>query len=153
MIDAIREWHRNGVSAERIWREDPALHAAGHFHFGSWREAIVAAGFQPTSQRWSKERVLDELRTRYGNGIPRSFRCKDNWRLTAAARKYYGNWHDALVAAGLRRGKSKIRLRWNGQRVIEAIRGRCEQGLSLSSAWQDDKKLYEAAARWFGGWR
>ena len=42
--------------------------------------------------------------------------------------------------------------KWTKQSVIDAIRSRHERGLPLSRVWTEDKPLFRAAVRTFGGW-
>lgn len=148
VIQAIQERHRDGVPVGRIWRDWP-LCMAGIGQFGSWRQALAAAGFQSARQQWSKERVLRELREQY----PRGRVWKDNLRLVAAAKRYFGTLSAALVAAGLRREQPRLCRTWTSRQVIDAIQARQQQGSSLSATWREDALLYAVAKRIFGGWR
>jgi len=153
VVAAIQDWHRKGVPTGEIWRADRALCMVSYYHFDSWREALAAAGLQSVRQQWSKTRVLNELKARYPHCQPWSRLWKGDSRLTAAAIRYFGSRHDALVAAGLRRGKHRTCRSWTPQMVIEAIRSRHRQGRSLTTVWREDIVLYAIARRTFGSWR
>ncbi len=149
IIAEIQALHRQGVPIHSIWRSKRGLRAAGCNHFGTWRNALAAAGFETDRQRWSRERVLDDLRELASSGcIPCS---EEHPGLAAAARKYVGGWHQALAAAGIRVGEHCPGARM--QEVIDAIRARAAQGLPLSSTYRDDGALYTAAKRTFGSWK
>jgi hypothetical protein len=57
--------HRDQGTAQQIWKIDKSLLNAGAKYFGSWREALRAAGLRPRYRRWSKADILQELRARY----------------------------------------------------------------------------------------
>ena len=93
-----------GVSVEHIWRQSRTLVAAAYAHCGSWRKALQAAGLESVRQQWSKDRVIRELRARYSvPGAPSRWTDSD-MRLRGAAKRYFGSWHQALVAAKVRTG-------------------------------------------------
>ncbi len=91
--------------------------------FGSWADALRAAGLDPDryvgvrsttilkdssvkvnhSQRWSRDRIASELRRRVHEGKPINMaRLKiKNRSLHSAIRRYFENWDAALVHAGL----------------------------------------------------
>jgi len=84
-ISRYRKWDRNTIVAElkerfsdeealnsgALQREDPGVHAAAVRHFGSYDNALKAAGFRPDRhrqrRRWSKDVVVRELR-KFANG-------------------------------------------------------------------------------------
>src|SRR6185503_4682398 len=84
-ISRYRKWDRNTIVAElkerfsdeealnsgALQREDPGVHAAAVRHFGSYDDALKAAGFKPDAhrqrRRWNRDQVIRELR-RFANG-------------------------------------------------------------------------------------
>lgn len=202
VLEAVLERRRQGLSLQRAWSSDRALYLAAHRHFGSWQDALEAAGVKGRRrQRWSRQRVLTELRIwhRASTGNIR----KQNPPLTAAITKYFGSLQCALHAAGLesRRAKwSKRRVieaiqdlyvqkpsrkkgsdpalrsaaqrrfgswpaalraagveprvfeRWTPERVVGEIQAWHGQGLSLTSVWRENPRLFVAGQRYFGGW-
>jgi hypothetical protein len=152
VIQAIQDSHRQGVPVGKIWK-DRTLCMAGISRFGSWRQALAAAGLRSARQQWSKERVIRELQERHSRSVSRCGRSKMDSRLAAAAERYFGSRHDALVAAGLPNGKRKVCRAWTRQQVIDAIRTRQQQGLPLSATWREDGMLYAVAKRTFDNWR
>lgn len=153
VIETIQELHRGGVPVGKIWSADRKLCAVSYSVFDSWRDALAAAGLKSVRERWSKERVLDELRKRYPRGFTRYRLGKENTRLTSAANRYFGSLHEALVAAGICRGKRRENRSWTSEQVIASIQQRHQRGLSLSQVWRIDKPLYATAKRKFGSWR
>src|SRR5688500_16216996 len=79
-ISRYRKWDRSTIVAElkeraadndslnsgALQREDPGMHAAAVRHFGSYDQALKAAGLDPARlrqrRRWTKEDVVKELR-------------------------------------------------------------------------------------------
>jgi hypothetical protein len=187
-----------------VWKTDKALFQAAHRYFGTWPNAIEAAGLPCVRQRqWSKEAVLEELRRWYLGYVPAAaigyaakhcfgsahtaweaagvdppyrkwfpqrvieaiqdgyVRCRNvgvagfgDRSLADAARRYFGNWAEALAAAGLPRHLAERKTRrWSRPAVIQAIRVWHQSGRPLSKVYREDRPLYMAAATYFGTWR
>lgn len=150
VVAGIRQLHASGVPASHIWRTNRSLCMAGFSVFGSWRAALQAAGLQSERQVWSADRVLAELRALDRRGSPS---CASSSRLVSAASRYFGGLQKALVAAGLREDRPpKDRNHRTPTDVIEGLRSRRAEGLSLTAVWKDDLGLYSAAKRMFGSW-
>lgn len=82
------------------WRKDRRLYAAAKKYFGSWRQAVLASGFEPIHTRWSHDLIIQSLQERYRNTLGQSKDLfKDNSRLADAARRLFGSKQAALVAA------------------------------------------------------
>jgi hypothetical protein len=112
IVEQIRKYHREGH--DLAWRHvslelDPALAAAAirPNRFGSWREALAAAGLDYDEIRrhkaWSDAEILEELRRLHAEGA--SLRVSDATEehpsLVAAARRRFDGWYEAIIAAGL----------------------------------------------------
>jgi hypothetical protein len=133
--------------------ENPRLAAAARKRFGSWHEALVAAGVKSKPpETWSKQHVLEEIRARHARGALAENDWTEDRALASAARRRFGSWHRALLAAGVRAvgEKPPRKLQWTAQRVIEAIQDRYIRGLPLT--WQGDRHLAYAVVRRFGSW-
>lgn len=97
-------WAREGYpAATAIYRHASNDTAA----FGSWGEAIEAAGFprprqgqRPGENWWTPDLVITELQRRAHNGIAPGSHTEYN--LARAARQFFGSWSAACSAAGLR---------------------------------------------------
>lgn len=120
IIKRIQELHQAGVDLS--WRVvstevDPPLAAAAlrPNGFPSWRDAITAAGLNIDDvaryKNWDEERVLHEIKelARAGHALSSKVMQTQNQSLFCAARRRFGSWDNALVAAGL--DVAKIRLR------------------------------------------
>ncbi len=151
VIAALQARYREGKSLTSVWRDCPALYNAAKRRFGSWTDALSAAGLAHIHpQPWTRESVLQAIKTRHEQGLPLTRIWHEDSQLYYAAKKRFGGWHKALRAAGL---QSKLRRTWTRQSVLEAIRLRDKQGQSLSRIWQEDKPLFCAAVRRFGNWQ
>jgi hypothetical protein len=112
IIERIKELRAQNVDLS--WRNvclnvDPQLAAAAtkKSHFGSWREALEAAGLDYDSIRryreWDDDRILDMVREYAKAGKPlnaKNVELEDITLITAARRRF-DSWHQALTAAGL----------------------------------------------------
>jgi hypothetical protein len=112
IIARIRELHAQDVDLS--WRNvcinvDPQLAAAAtkKSHFGSWREALEAAGLDYDSIRrykeWDDDRILEMVREYASMGKPLNAKNVEQQDITliTAARRRFDSWHQALIAAGL----------------------------------------------------
>lgn len=112
IVEKIRQYHQEGH--DLAWRHvslelDPALAAAAirPNRFGSWREALAEAGLDYDEIRrhraWDDDQILAELRRLSNEGA--SLRVSDasveHPSLVAAARRRFGGWYEAVIAAGL----------------------------------------------------
>jgi hypothetical protein len=75
--------------------------------FGSWNDAIQAAGFEPRTLGGQTQYSRDELITHIqrladGDNPPTAteFRADDDTPATATVRTYFGSWNNAVEAAG-----------------------------------------------------
>lgn len=120
IIARIQELYAEGQDLS--WRSisqtvDPALAASAlrPNGFGSWPEAIAAAGLDISEvaryKYWNTELVLKTIKERHKAGVNLSSRNaqKNDQSLFCAARRRFGTWDKALEAAGL--DVSTIRIR------------------------------------------
>lgn len=145
VIEAIRARHQARLPLVGVWRDDPALYRAAQTHCGSWHHALLAAELpSQTYRRWSKQRVIEELRVWYAAGYA--------WDhgLAYAARRYFGSWKQALQAADL---EPKRHRKWTKQRVIYAIQDRHVRGLPVDRVERSQRSLVVAGRYYFGSWK
>ena len=120
IVERIHELNEKGVDLS--WRYistqiDPQLAAAAtkRKHFGSWRNAIQAAGLDydiiRRYQEWDEQAVIDRLQELHTQGIDLNAKSMEEYDITliTAARRRFDSWDKALTAAGL--DSSKIVLR------------------------------------------
>ena len=87
---------------------DKSLYAAARRIFGSWRNAIQAAGIAPqqvlTWERWSPGRILVMIRHLARRERPLTTLQMERryHNIVSAARRHFGSWNKAVLAAGVK---------------------------------------------------
>jgi len=109
VIRAIVRREREGLplSSRAVQEASSQLHSGAYRHFGSWRNALQAAGIKATEverrRQWDKAKIIALLRDLCSRG--RSLRQKIVHRsdsgLYRAACHHFGTWCNALIAAGI----------------------------------------------------
>jgi hypothetical protein len=112
IIARIQELHAQG--SDLSWgsvsrRTDKGLAAAAtrKNHFGSWREALAAAGIDYDTVRryreWNRLQIVKMVRHRHDCGASLNAMNvdRDDTALITAARRQFDSWPDAITAAGL----------------------------------------------------
>ncbi len=95
ILERIRQLAERGadLSDRTASAYDEALYGAAIEHFGSWAEAVEAAGIKYTevrrTVRWSRSRLLEAIRAGRRDGS-----------IQAIAKDYFPSWRAALRAAG-----------------------------------------------------
>ena len=147
VVRAIQDRHQKGKSMATTWEDDKGLYLAARRRFGSWQNALSAAGLPTVRRRkWSQERIVALLREYECQNVA-NIRTYDKG-LASAITKYFGTLRKARLSAGLE-GRRK---RWSKQRIIEAIQDHYVRGNGQRTGWSHSK-LRHAAIRRFGGWR
>ncbi|CAN5865901.1 hypothetical protein BH11GEM2_BH11GEM2_36230 [soil metagenome] len=131
VIAAIRAAHRNGrsLASSHVDSEDSHLHKSALRRFGSWHDALIAAGLPaPAIQKatglrrtWTKTAIRDALRSRRrsGKSMSPSVLREEDPPLYQAAKSHLG--YDAEMA--IREwGAPRLQTTWTKQAVIEALR-------------------------------
>mgnify|MGYP001626209030 CR=1 FL=1 len=170
IIEEIRKLHEQGIplNMASVRRVFPSLvaTACSRKYFGSWKAAVEAAGFNYDEilqvKRWSKERVLEEIRQLHekGEDLRPSAVARMCQMLLMAARKFFGGWREAVIAAGIDydayiNQKRTSRVEQDKQQIIEEIRRLYQEGKieELSGAWRYHLSLFRKARHRFGSWR
>jgi hypothetical protein len=112
IVERIRELNEKGEDLS--WRHvstklDPQLAAAAtkRKHFGSWRNAVAAAGLDYGQIRryreWDEETIKRSLRELHEQGVDLNAKSMEDYDITliTAARRRFDSWDQALTAAGL----------------------------------------------------
>jgi len=134
------------------------LYQAGSRIFGSWRNAVKAAGIHPdralAHERWPPSRILAMIRTlaRRRRAIRKAELRHRYDCLVAAARRTFGSWPKAIIAAGVDPAKFLHVVPWTRERIIETVLIRALKNEPLASGRVHPKSLVEAANRIFGNW-
>jgi hypothetical protein len=147
VVEALRAQQQQGLPLENLGKRDPRLASAAYRQFGSWHRAMQAAGLKTSQRKWSKERIIRELRAQHR--LPQSARPRTDRLLAAAALRYFGGIRHARLASGIEPNQNK----WSKQRIIERIQDHYVKGLPVQSARCEDRALRSAAKRYFGNWR
>jgi hypothetical protein len=170
----MRKWTRERIVREILARHSeglgitcvggkngsaPTLYQAACRIFGSWKNAVAAAGL-PTSeakasQDWSPKKIIAAIRSlarrrsplsapevhlRYGQLVP-------------TARRYFGSWSKALYAARIDPRKLRRAKSWTKEQVIESILLKVIRSEPLVRKLVEPQSLAEAGSRLFGSWQ
>ena len=147
VIEELRRWHLGHVPAA-------AIGYAAKQYFGSARAAWEAAGVEPPYRKWFPRRVIEAIQDGYVRRRNVGIAGFGDRSLADAARRYFGNWAEAVAAAGLPRRLAGRKPRsWSRPAVVKAIQAWHQSGRPLSKVYQEDQGLYAAAATYFGTWR
>lgn len=169
LIVEIKKLHREGVdlSPTSIQRTHSALFSSARSssHFGSWRTAMEAAGFdydnfKRVKQRWTREEILERIREMSTQGHdlldPRFKTRNRSLYLAACAHRYFGSWRRAVEAAGLDHEQMRESRVWTQGRILRTIQDIAAQGKPLGWAYIEEHEpgIYRAARRKenFGSW-
>jgi hypothetical protein len=110
--------------------------------FGSVAGAVRAAGIAGPpvhgNQKWSRQRVIEELKARARRGEVGLTRG-----LERAAQLYFGGAHAARAAAGL---PAMVRAPWTQRALIAELRGRARRGDSGRTLWGVCRRLFGSVA-------
>lgn len=158
-----RESQKRGLTEEVVRRESPALHRSACEEFGTWNTALKYAGVGIlrlyVRECYTRECVIQKIRAygEKGSKPTATSVISHDRRLYDAARRHFGGWRRALMAAGIivvAPSSSGRRQTWSRQRVIEHILLRQQAGkpLTFRRVQKDQGALLWAAIRHFGSW-
>ncbi|NPV52249.1 MAG: helix-turn-helix domain-containing protein [Firmicutes bacterium] len=105
---------------------DPSLVATGQRLFGSWADALKAAGYAPDliyrARVWTDDEILKRVKylAKYGADLTDRTASGYDKGLYAAAIKHFGSWASALERAGV--PPERRTAKWSKNKVLEAIR-------------------------------
>ncbi|MCY2976962.1 MAG: hypothetical protein NTW52_20090 [Planctomycetota bacterium] len=101
VIDAILRRRAAGLSIYTTREEDSGLFGAAVNRFGTWHNALQAAGIDGrVREHWSEEKVIERLREHIKNSPGLNIRKIDS-NLAYAATRRFGSLNKALEAAGI----------------------------------------------------
>jgi hypothetical protein len=183
----VAEIKRRAVAGRPIQRwelekgtdRDAALTSAGVRHFGSWPEALKAAGFDARTLLREKKRqmrtypdkesVVRAISKRHQAGMPVTAAQltrgdHPDLKLLHSGTEYFGKWDRALETAGIDPSQLRQQIILNQRHypdrgaVLSGIRRRIAQGLpmnptSLQRGADVDLALFTHARRFFGSWK
>jgi hypothetical protein len=135
-----------------------ALYQAGSRFFGSWRNAIQAAGLRPELgncvEKWPPARILTLIRILARRRHPLNARqLEDRYgNMFSAARRLFGSWSKAVLAAGVDPTRFRRVVTWTRERVIEGVLVRALRNEPLGARSTQPQSLVAAGRRFFGTW-
>lgn len=151
------------TASHNIHRDRP-LYEASRRHFGSWNQALVAAGINlenirlPTKPRhFNREELIEALRKRKQSGQTLVWRlvCFENRSFATAVKCAFGSWKRAMTAAGIAiEPDNRPTSRWDLPQILDAIQRLQQEGKSLkcSHVRKEHGALVSAARRFFATW-
>ncbi len=114
IISKIREYHKKGkqLNVSNIQKINGSLHYCASQRFGSWKNAVEAAGFDYKeinlySKRisWTKEMILEKIKRLNDQNVDlMASNIRDNHTalfIAARREKDFGSWEAAIRATGL----------------------------------------------------
>lgn len=148
-IQALRAIYKQHgrLSTRYLQKNHSCMYGQSFWIFGSWDNALKAAGFKPESVRlrrfWSRTSVVKEIRKMRSDARPlnASYVSRTHRDLFAGALGKFGAWNDALGAAGIKPPKHRGRLS-----TLRALR----DALAEHSREQIPKPISQDAALHFG---
>ena len=136
----------------------PALYQAGSRIFGSWRNALQAAGLSPDrggrAERWPPAKILMVIRNLSQRRRPlRKNELEERFgSLVSAARRVFGSWSKAILASGVDPAKLRRVVPWTRERVLETLLTRALRNQPVSARLMEPRSIVEAGRRFFGSW-
>ena len=136
----------------------PALYQAGSRIFGSWRNALQAAGLSPDrgsrAERWPPAKILMVIRNLSQRRRPlRKKELEERFgSMVSAARRIFGSWSKAILASGVDPAKLRRVVPWTRERVLETLLTRALRNQPVSARLMEPRSIVEAGRRFFGSW-
>ena len=160
VIRAILRRERDGLplNCEAVKEASSQLYSGAFRHFGSWRNALRAAGINVAAverrREWDKAKIIARLRElcRQRRSLRQTAVHRYDSGLCRAACLTFGSWCNALVAAGINPESICRDPQWDQSKIIEAILLRVLRGEALGSTTVRPHTLKSAAVREFGSW-
>lgn len=167
IVETVRKLESEGVDLSfrsmMLSKYAPMVYAAIRAnHFGSWKNALAAAGLSPEEiyryRSWDDDSILEEIKRLSDEGVDLSSKKMDETAnpLIATARRRFGNWGTAVERAGLDYSSIRRRRRWTRDQILSEIRELKAAGADLRSGEirRQNPALFAAACkpRFFGSW-
>jgi hypothetical protein len=165
ILSELRRLHKIAwnLSYSGMARRKQSLVSAAAYHFGSYRHALEQAGIDYAEvlrrPRWTKLRIIKLIKKarRAEKNLHWSAVTAAGGELSKAAfaaiqPRLFGQWANALVAAGLDADEISLYHKWDRPEIIYELRSRHREGLAMNSGavQRDVPGLHAAAMRHFG---
>lgn len=134
---------------------DHALpHQAQHL-FGTWNDALIAAGIAPVKRTWTREGLVEAIleRQRRGDALNAKAVYEEDPGLYGVACIVFGSWEAALTVGGVDPDAIRQSGRpWDEERLGEELRAWCDAHGALNATVMGATKsnLYSAVLRHCG---
>ncbi len=164
IIKAIKRHYNDDhdMTYHGMTKIDQPLLSAAAYHFGSYRDAVIAAGINYADitrrPRWTRARIIQLIKQARRRNEPLNWaaviRRSDELSRAAFAAlqsRLFGNWDRALQAAGLDADEVCAYRRWTTDTVVAELRQRSANGEDMNSGTvqAEDARLHAAAVRHF----
>lgn len=148
----FHDWDSATPVLEYVARFGPKSHQSGVARAN--RRIALAEFFERTGRRWTKKRVLQEIRRRQARKQAIHYQAVRRARpvLAVMATEHFGSWDKALATAGLDPASVRLRRAWSPERVIVTIRRFQREGRPLNVGAVKEWGLVAKAVRAFGSW-
>lgn len=146
------------LNLRAIQTSEAVLASAADRYFGSWDEALAAAGIEPDRCRkrdrnWTRKRVVATIREIHANGGKLNHAALRTSSLSHAAVKLFGCWDSALRSAGLDPDEIRVyRPPWTRETLIEELQRKHRDGEPLNAKDVSPNHIRRPATRIFGCW-
>lgn len=101
VVNFIKDWCTAGKPLSDILKSNAWLERSARRHFGTWKTAVEAAGFESKRRCWSRDVIVSEIKQRLKENKSLSSADRTNVNLAAAAARHFGSWTAALREAGV----------------------------------------------------
>jgi len=146
------------------------LYNAARRQFGSWKNAIEAAGLdydkiledakrkRIEKKKWSKNKIVEKIQELHKRGEDLShvnMKATNSALVSAAfSKNYFGSWENAIQSAGLDYNKIRKEERWGKEKVLDKILRlhQAEENLNAKYIRDNYSSLHWAAGKYFGSW-
>ena len=164
ILAALKQYHKQRVdlSYNLLAKKAQSLVSAAAYHFGSYRNAVEAAGIDYAEivrrPRWTRASIIKLIKDsrRKNEELHWSSVTKRRDTLGKAAfaslqPRLFGSWDRALHAAGLDADEVNRYRKWNRNTITAELKSRYRDGEQLNSGalQKDDPGLHAAAVRYF----
>jgi len=163
VIQSVRRMYRDGerLDCTYVRKTGNGLYYAGVRYFGSWRNTILAAGYDyekvMSNRYWNRKKIIRKIlkRAENGNRLSHAAVRKEEKMLINASTKHFGSWEAAIQAAGFDYGTILLKKRWTEESVKKEILRLWREGSNLvtSEIAKIDHGLYNAGRSLFGSWK
>ncbi len=151
VIQEIRKRATDRRKLRKTQYEDKPLYSSARRYFGSWGNAVKAAGFSLSVEDYfySLDQVQLKIVELYERGDSMRLHSHKDEKLKRSVIKHFGTWSRAVKSLGL---DAELKRTWTNQKVIDALRHRWANGRDLARTRFEDPGLVSAACTRFGGW-